>query len=218
MATTAMILSESGMGKSTAIRNLQVENTAIINVLGKPLPFRGGDKFITRISDKPEIIKQILAKINEAQQIKVVVIDDFQYIMANMYMESLLDKKTKDSEFQKYKEIGHSAWSVIREAQKMRNDMVIFFLSHTEIDQNGKTKCKTIGKMLDEKVTLEGMFTIVLNGVIHMDRPIESRYCFQTQNDGNNTTKSPMGMFDQEEIPNDLNVVYESIKSYYGGV
>ncbi len=217
MATTVMILGDSGTGKSASLRNLDKKKSALLNVLGKPLPFKGGDKFHTVTNDDPKGLNNLLLKLNERKEKQIVVIDDFQYVMANMWMKSLLDPKTKDSEFTKYKEIGHSAWTLIRTAQTMRKEMIVFFLAHTETDINGRTKCKTIGKMLDEKIGLEGMFTIVLNTIVHQDRPMAERYCFQTQNNGSNTTKSPMGMFDAEEIPNDLQIVVNAIQTYYGG-
>lgn len=216
MATTVMILGDSGTGKSASLRNIEKDKSVLLNVLGKPLPFRGGEEINSIVEDDPAKLTKTLLKINKREDKKFIFIDDSQYIMANMYMRSILDPKTKDSEFQKYKEIGYSVWNMVRVAQQMRDDVIVFFLSHTEIDINGKTKCKTIGKLLDEKIALEGMFTIVLNTVVHSDRPVSERYCFQTQNNGNNTTKSPMGMFETEEIPNDLQLVVNSIKTYYG--
>jgi len=221
MAKTVMIQGDSGTGKSAALRNLEKEKTVLVNILGKPLPFKGGNLIDSITTDEPKKIDDALLKISNSEKRKekqIIIIDDFQYIMANMYMKSLLDPRTKDSEFQKYKEIGYAAWNNIRTAQSLRDDIIVFFLTHTEIDSNGRTKCKTIGKMLDEKIVLEGMFTIVLNTIIHPDKQGDERYCFQTQNNGNNTTKSPMGMFETEEIPNDLQIVVNAIKSYYGGV
>ena len=218
MATTVMIIGESGSGKSAALRNLSPEKSVLLNVLGKPLPFKNGNLFDKIVSDNPTALNGYLLKINDQKKNKqIIILDDFQYIMANMYMKSLLEPKTKDSEFNKYKEIGFKAWTLIRTAQSLRSDVIVFFLAHSEIDVNGKTKCKTIGKLLDEKIVLEGMFTIVLNTIVHQDKPVNERYCFQTQNNGNNTTKSPMGMFEQEEITNDLQIVVNQIQSYYGG-
>ena len=219
MATTIMILGDSGTGKSASLRNLDRKKSVLLNVLGKPLPFKGGNEFHSVTNDDPKSLNGLLVRLNDRKDKQVVVVDDFQYVMANMWMKSLLEPRTKDSEFTKYKEIGYHAWTLIRTAQNvLRKDMMVFFLAHTDVDINGKTRCKTIGKMLDEKINLEGMFTIVLNTFVHQDRPVSERYCFQTQNNGCNTTKSPMGMFDSEEISNDLQIVVNSIQSYYGGV
>jgi hypothetical protein len=215
MAITVMILGESGTGKSTAIRTLPVDNTLIINVLGKPLPFKGSAKFKTWTTDQAQQIVATLDKVNKKrEEIKYIVIDDYQYLMSNEYMSSLLEKGSKDSEFQKYKSIGYNAWSVIRKAQSMRPGIVVFFLSHIDTDQNGRQKCKTIGKLLDEKITLEGMFTVVLNTEMQ-DTGDGWKYSFATQNNGHNSSKSPMGMFEQRIIDNDLNLVANAIEQYY---
>lgn len=218
MATTVMILGESGTGKSTAIRTLPVEETAIIKVIGKPLPFPNGKQYKGVTTDSAaEIIKTMRTISEKRPNIRYIVIDDYQYIMSNEYMKSLLEKGGKDSEFQKYKSIGYNAWSVINAAQALRENMIVFVLAHTDTDVNGRTKCKTIGKLLDEKITLEGLFTVVLNTHMHVDKVNGERYVFQTQNNGMNTTKSPMGMFEKEEIQNDLMFVAESINNYYRG-
>lgn len=218
MATTVMILGESGTGKSTAIRTIPVDQTAIIKVIGKPLPFRHGNQYKHIVSDSAQKIISTMRTISEKRlNIRYIVLDDYQYIMSNSYMKSLLEKGGKDSEFQKYKQIGYDAWSVINAAQALREDMIVFVLAHTDTDVNGRTKCKTIGKLLDEKITLEGLFTVVLNTHMHADRVNGERYVFQTQNNGANTTKSPMEMFDTAEIPNDLKLVADAINNYYGG-
>lgn len=217
MAKLVMIIGESGTGKSTAMRNLDMAKSALISISGNPLPFRGGEAFPKIVSDDPKVICQKLTSINKRDDKKVIVVDDFQYLMANMWMRSLLDKKTKDSEFSKYKEIGYHTWTIIRTAQQMKNEKIVIFLAHTNVDESGTTRCKTVGRLLDEKIVLEGMFSIVLNTVVHNERQVSDRFYFQTQNNGHNTTKSPMGMFYDEEIPNDLQLVVDSINSYYGG-
>ena len=211
MATVTMILGESGTGKSCSIRNLPPEKTFVIKSIDKDLPFKGGNKFHLRVSDNAGQIKQWLAQANLKDGIKVIIIDDFQYIMCNEWMRSLMDKQTKDSEFHKYKKIGHDAWSILMDAMRMRDDISVFILSHTEQDQWGKTKIKTIGKLLDEKVTLEGLVTICLHTKVE-----GGKYYLETVNNGSNTVKSPMGLFNESKIPNDLNMVIESINIYKG--
>jgi hypothetical protein len=217
MATLVAIGGESGTGKSTSIRSLPADSTALIKIVEKTLPFRGGLNFPSVVTDNAENIRGWIRRIKANPKIKVCVIDDFQYLMANEYMSSILEPKTKDSEFQKYKSIGFNAWSVIREAQNCRPDQVFFFLSHTETDLNGFTRLKTIGKVMEDKITLEGLFTLCLNTAVHTEKQHPERYVFQTQNNGANRTKTPIEMFDAEEIPNDLNLVYNTIISYYGG-
>lgn len=214
MANTILIIGESGTGKSASMRNLNPEECAVINVMNKTLPFKSAKKFPAISADNYKSIVDALERLSQNQTKKIIIIDDFQYLMANAWMRSLLAPKTKDSEFQKYKEIGFTAWDIIMKAKALPNDKTVFFLSHSETDETGKSQCKTIGKLLNEKVCIEGMFTVVLNTEVHTDKPINNRYFFQTQNTGRNTSKSPMGMFESELIPNDLSLVIQSIKNY----
>ena len=126
--------------------------------------------------------------------------------MANDFMRKAMEKG-----FDKFTQIGQNVWKIITESQKCRPDLNIYFLMHLELDaNNGKKKAKTIGKMLDEKITLEGLFTIVLFTSLE-----NKEYTFITQNDGNNTGKSPKGMFESFKIPNDLALVNQKINEYY---
>ncbi len=102
------------------------------------------------------------------------------------------------------------AWDVLEASQHLAADVRVYILSHTETTDQGRTKMKTIGKMLDDKVTLEGMFTIVLRSIV-----TDGANFFTTKNSGNDTVKAPMGLFDDELIENDLAVVDEAICSYY---
>ncbi|MDE9448107.1 ATP-binding protein, partial [Xenorhabdus bovienii] len=135
-----------------------------------------------------------------------IIVDDFQYLMANEFM-----RRSEEKSFDKFTEIGSHAWNVIDNAIRQTPDNLrIYFLSHTEETQIGKVKMKTIGKMLDEKITVEGMFTIVLKTLVK-----DGQYFFTTQNSGFDTVKSPMGLFDSFEIENDLKAVDDAICEYY---
>ncbi|WP_340618748.1 AAA family ATPase [Xenorhabdus entomophaga] len=214
MGTATLILGESGTGKSTSLRNLNPEETLLIQTVRKPLPFRSATwKPFNKDNPAGAICstdswQQIIAVIKGAAKYGklVVIVDDFQYLMANEFM-----RRSEEKSFDKFTEIGSHAWSVIDSAIRQTPDNLrIYFLSHTEETQVGKVKMKTIGKMLDEKITIEGMFTIVLKTLVR-----DGQYLFTTQNSGFDTVKSPMGLFDSSEIENDLKAVDDAIYEYY---
>jgi hypothetical protein len=193
-----LIIGESGTGKSTSIRNLT--NAGIINVYGKSLPFRSSMK-IVNIDDCNKIVT-LLNKV----ETDVVVIDDFQYLLVNQFMNRAMEKG-----YDKFTEIAKGYYDVINVVRKIPAQKRVYFLSHSERDNFGNVKAKTIGKLLDEKVTVEGLFTIVLKTVV-----TENNYYFQTRNSGQDTVKSPMDMFTEDLIPNDLAEVDKAICEYYG--
>lgn len=210
MGIPVLILGESGCGKSTSIRNLNPDDCVIIQPISKRLPFRneftqmnseGGQ---IKATDNPDLICRLITGAAKAGK-KAVIIDDFQYIMANEFM-----RRSKEKSYDKFNDIGFNAWSVINQAQAVEGDMRVYFMSHVETDMSGKVKIKTIGKMLDEKITIEGMFTIVLGAEVS-----DGNYTFSTQNNGNNTVKSPMGMFNEMHIDNDLKSIDDTIVEYY---
>lgn len=212
MSTSCLVIGESGTGKSTSIRTLDPKETYLIKVIDKPLPFRkskemysngaSGNMLVTDDADKILAALDLIHK--KGLHIKAVVIDDFQYVMANEFM-----RRCREKGFEKFSQIAENAWKIIFSANTMRDDLVIFFLSHSEVSDAGITKIKTIGKLLDEKITVEGMFTIVLQSVV-----VDGQYKLMTKNNGHNTVKSPMEMFDAEIIENDLNHVLTKIKEY----
>jgi hypothetical protein len=218
MSNTVLVIGESGVGKSTSIRNLDPSETFIINVLDKPLPFKGYRKNYIKMKDwndregnyyssdiHANIIKCIGIINTEMPHIKNIVIDDWQYTMCNEYM-----RRATETGFAKFTEIGQHAWQIINALSNCKPDMNGFVLSHNDTDQNGKMKCKTIGKMLDEKITVEGMFVIVLHCII-----VDGQHKMLTQNNGQYIAKSPMGMFDKKLIDNDLAYVKEQMNLYF---
>lgn len=217
MSNTSLIIGESGTGKSTSLQMLDPKETFIINVLDKPLPFRGYKKNYNKInsdassgnyyaSDDYTNIMRIIKVINEKRtDIKNLVIDDWQYTMCNEFM-----RRATETGFVKFTEIGQHAWSIIKALTDCREDLFCFVLSHSDTDANGKYKCKSIGKMLDEKITIEGMFTIVLHTQV-----MDGSYKFLTQNDGSHIAKSPQGMFEDKYIKNDLAFVKTKMNNYY---
>lgn len=200
MGIPVMILGQSGSGKSTSLRNYKKGEIGIINVAKKPLPFKTDIKPFN--SDDYMQIEEALKKATT----KSLVIDDCQYLMANEFMRNA----TKTG-YQKFTDIALNFWTLVQVViQELPEDVVVYFMGHTETDNNGNIKFKTIGKMLDEKITIEGMFTIVLKTSVQ-----DGKYSFVTQTDGTDTVKSPMGMFSELLIDNDLKVVDGIIRDYY---
>ncbi len=212
MSTSCLIYGESGTGKSTSIRTMDPKETFLIRVIDKPLPFKKAKEIFTAgqsgnmlVTDDAKKILSMLQRVSESgPQFKTIIIDDFQYVMANEFM-----RRANETGYAKFTEIGLNAWNIFMLANKLRADLAIIFLSHCEVTEAGITKFKTIGRMLDEKITVEGLFTIVLQSVVR-----DGEYKFMTKNNGHNTVKSPMDMFDGDLIDNDLNNVSQRIRSY----
>ena len=225
MAQSILIIAESGTGKSTAIESLDPKETFIINVANKPLPFKGWKKKYTiwskdnpagNMYDKASVqnIEACIKYVNDKRpEIKVLVIDDFQYMSSFEFFD-----RSDEKGYEKFTQIGAGLARIARMPKDMREDLMIFFLTHAEeaADLEGKKryKAKTIGRMVDEKLTLEGLFSIVLFGKAKKDKDGNIRYVFETQNNGENTCKSPKGMFPSFEINNDLSFVRESVLEY----
>ena len=199
MAQIVLVLGESGTGKSTSMRNFTEGELALVNVAGKPLPFRG--RFNTCNGTDVDKIEKFMKSAKE----DVIVVDDCQYIMSIQYMHRI-----KENGWDKFNEIQSDFFNLIEIAQKLPDNKIVVFLSHIETKEDGRQKIKTIGKMLDEKITIEGLFTIVLKTWVS-----DGKYQFITQNSGMDTVKSPMGMFPSYAIENDLKYVVEKIKNYY---
>ena len=201
MATAVLILGQSGTGKSYSMKNFKEDEICLISVQKSLLPFR--KKFTeTVVTDKySEIIKAI-----KATKKKVIIIDDTQYLMCNEFM-----RRARERGYDKFTEIAQNFWSlVVQEVNNLPSDVIVYLLCHTATDENGVEKMKTIGKLVDEKITPEGLFTIVLKTAVS-----DGNYAFVTQNNGKDTVKSPEGMFSTYAINNDLKYVDEKIRNYY---
>lgn len=199
MGIPVMILGESGSGKSTSLRNFEPSEISIFNVAGKPLPFRKKLPKAT-ISD----YGKIMAGMQKSDK-KSFAIDDSQYLLCfEMFSHA------KETGYQKFTDMALNFYTLIKFViDRLPDDVIVYFLHHTETDANGKLKAKTVGKMLDEKLTVEGLFSIVL-----LCQTDGTRHYFVTQSDGYTTAKSPMDMFDLE-IDNDLKFVDTKIREYF---
>lgn len=225
MAQGILVIAESGAGKSTSIENLDPKETFIINVANKPLPFKGWKKkYVLWSKDNPsgnlytgssaQQIEACLGYVNSKRpEIKTIVVDDFQYMSSFEFFD-----RSDEKGYEKFTQIGANLARIARMPKDLRDDLTIMFLTHaeesTDLEGKRKFKAKTIGRMVDEKLSLEGLFSIVLFGKVKKDKDGNIRFIFETQNNGENTCKSPKGMFPDFEIPNDLAYVKQAIQDY----
>ena len=225
MAQSILIIADSGTGKSTAIKKLPSKETFIINVAGKALPFKGWRKNYEAISkDNPKgnmssvssasgIMKAMTHVNDNMPHIKNLIIDDFQYMASFEYFD-----RSKEKGYDKFTDIATNIATVSKLPKDMRDDLNVYYLTHSEesTDVNGhrKVKAKTVGKMIDNSLTLEGLFTIVLFGRVIKQEDGTFDYGFETQTNGETTCKSPAGMFEERFIPNCFKYVNEKIVTY----
>ena len=205
MAEKVLIMGESGTGKSTSLRNCDPATTAVVNPVGKPLPFKGSSKFtmLNGETDARKICRWM--KEQAAAGKKLLVVDDFQYILAVPYMNRI-----KESGWDKYNDFGANYFDIIQVCNDLPSDVVVVYLTHLETLESGLVTVKLIGKLLREKITIEGLFTVVLRTGVN-----EGKYYFFTQNSGKDTVKSPMGMFPAYAIDNDLAYVVDKVRNFY---
>lgn len=202
MGIPVMVLGESGRGKSASLRNFDPRQIGIINVAGKPLPFKATG-FNLFHSDNYAVITGVLKNCKA----RSVVIDDAQYLMANAFMRQA-DVKGYD----KFTQMASDYWNLVQTVvNDLPDDKIVYFLQHIAVDDQGRERAKTIGRMLDEKITVEGMFSIVLKCVVQ-----DGHYLFSTRNSGTDTVKTPIDMFSDALIDNDLSMVDKTIRDFYG--
>jgi len=199
MGVPVLVMGASGSGKSASLRNFKPTEISVFNVAGKPLPFRG--KLPMMVTSD---YRQITSKMSLSPK-RAIAIDDAQYLMGFEEMDS---KKTG---YDKFNSIGFNFVGLVRfVATQLPPDTIVYFLQHTEVGDDGRVKAKTLGKLIDNHYTLEGLFSVVL--MVEADK---NKHYFVTNSDGTNTCKSPMGMFDQQEIDNDLKMVDGIIREYW---
>jgi hypothetical protein len=214
MSNLIVILGGSGTGKSTSFRNLNPDETFVINVLGKPLPFRGYRKLYNEEkknyleSDNHSLLLKYLNGINERRpEIKTVIIDDFIFLMNNEFM-----RRCREKSFDKFTEMGANIFAIMEACKAFRDDLSIYILCHPELSKTGVVKPKTVGKMTDDYVCISERVTTLFHTQV-----IDGQYKFLTQHDGNLLAKTPMGMFDEMYIDNDLAEIQKVINEYYNG-
>ena len=206
MATPVLIIGKSGAGKSTSMRNCAGnDDWNLIRVLNKPLPFKG------KINGWPTDDYQMVMKCLFSSKAHNIVIDDAGYLITNTFMRGHSNTGAGNAQFQFYNQMADNYWNLIMFIiNKLPPDKIVYVMMHEQQDDFGNIRPKTIGKLLDEKVTIEGMFTIVLRAVKD-----SQGYAFITQAEDMAVSKSPMGMFESERIDNDLLLVEKSIRGFY---
>ena len=199
MGVSVLILGHSGSGKSTSLRNFEKGEIVIFNVAGKPLPFRKKLESLNKAT-----YNQIHKSLNK-NGLNAYVIDDANYLMA--FQNFAMARQTG---YAKFTEMAVNFEQLLEAANATNDDTIVYFLMHPDYDESGRMKAKTIGKMLDNQLTVEGMFPIVL-----LADKDDSGFHFYTQSDGNTPVKTPMGMFEDAIIDNDLKAVDAIIRDYW---
>lgn len=217
------VVGDSGKGKSTSLRNLDPDSTLIINVSGKPLPFpnsrekynpdqsiKDGGNYVETSNAKN--VEKILKYVSSHREdIDVVVIDDLQYFQAFEYF-----KRRDEGGWDKFSDIGGHLFDVLNTSRNLRDGLKVITTVHPEEIGEGldkKTVFKTLGKMVRQNLTPEGLYTVIFYSDYD---PNEDEYYFETQTNGRTPARSPMGMFDEKRIPNDMNEAIKKIDEYYG--
>ena len=206
MAIPVIVYGKSGSGKSRSLKNFAEDEILLVNIEGKELPFRKKFKYTMRSDDKDTIIAQIMK-----MPCKTAVIDDAGYLMTHHFMNNHRQKQGNAS-FEMYDDIADKMYFLLKDIkEKVDPNKIVYIMLHEDTDDFGNTKFRTIGKLIDGKVCMEGMVTICIrcmsdNGV----------HFFRTATDGRDITKTPEDMFKEPEMENDLKAVDVAIRSFYG--
>lgn len=207
MGIGILIFGKSGSGKSTSLRNFKSDDVGIINVISKPLPFKNVNNLKTIDTDNYEDVRKILTK----SKAKSIVIDDAGYLLTNQFMRKHSNAGGGNAVYSMYNDIADNFWSLPELVKTLPKDKLVYFIMHEDKNDFGDIKPKTIGRLIDEKVCFEGLFSIVLRS-----KKVDKNYFFYTQSTDNDVAKSPMGMFNDLYIDNDLKMVDDTIREFYG--
>ena len=200
MGIGVLILGHSGSGKSTSMRNCTADRFGIINVQGKPLPFKSELKTYNT-DDYLKIVEAL-----KQSKTPSIVIDDSQYLMSHEFMY-----RANEKGYDKYSQIGTNFFQLLETIRKLPNDKIVYLMHHIELDDSGREKAKTVGKMVDNYIVVEGCFAIVLKAVAD-----NKGYYFRTKTNGADPVKTPLNLFKEEQMDNDLLVVDNKIREFYG--
>jgi hypothetical protein len=194
-----LLIGQSGSGKSTSLRNFTKDEVAVVNVLGKPLPFKSDIK-APKCDDYASILKAIAGT-----KKKTIVIDDANYLITNEFMN-----KSSIKGFDKYNEMGNNFFNLINGIKNIEGGKTVYLIMHEDTDENGNVKPKTIGKLLDDKVNIQGMFTVCIRSMFD-----NGSYIFRLKTNGQDCVKTPFGMFDTDTMENDLKEFDKVVREYY---
>lgn len=211
MSVPTLILGQPGSGKTTSLRNLDPANTLLIQCVKKPLPFRSANwGYVSSTNPKGNIFladqSTRICELMRKTKRKVICLDDSNYVMSNAFM-----RRATETGYQKFTEMAVDTFQIFETAATLADDVRVYIFAHTQQNDDGITRFKTVGKLLDEKVVLEGLVTICLKTMVH-----DGQYFFATRNNGADTVKTPMGMFEADMIENDLAAVDKQIAEFYG--
>lgn len=194
-----LLIGQSGSGKSTSLRNFTKDEVAVVNVLGKPLPFKSDIK-APKCDDYASILKAIAGT-----KKKTIVIDDANYLITNEFMN-----KSSVKGFDKYNEMGNNFFNLINGIKNIEGGKTVYLIMHEDTDENGNVKPKTIGKLLDDKVNIQGMFTVCIRSMFD-----NGNYIFRLKTNGQDCVKTPFGMFETDTMENDLKEFDKVVREYY---
>ena len=194
-----LLIGQSGSGKSTSLRNFTKDEVAVVNVLGKPLPFKTDIK-APKCDDYASILKAIAGT-----KKKTIVIDDANYLITNEFMN-----KSSVKGFDKYNEMGNNFFNLINGIKNIEGGKTVYLIMHEDTDENGNVKPKTIGKLLDDKVNIQGMFTVCIRSMFD-----NGNYIFRLKTNGQDCVKTPFGMFENDTMENDLKEFDKVVREYY---
>lgn len=207
MAIPILIYGKSGSGKSRSLKNFASDEICVIQCMQKMLPFKGSFVNSMVTAEIPVIRAAAMRAIEKG--VKTIFVDDATYIMTKIFMEGHRALKGNQS-FELYNNIGDQMYMLVKSMQELSDDVTVYLVFHEDVDDYGNIKLRTIGKLLDQKVCLEGMVTICLHAIVE-----DKEHYFETNSDGYSIAKSPEDMFETLKIANDLKAVDKAVREYY---